>query len=223
MEKVIILASGGIDSLTVIAAAISEGKLPVILSFDYGQTNKIELEFLKKSLKQFPNYNKILHKIAKIDFSFLLDEESFSSSLIDQRVRVKKYNNLEELPNIVPNTYVPARNTIFISYAFGLAENLNITKIYLGIHKQDAPNYPDCTLKYSKAIHNLGQTGFKNKISVITPLINMNKVQIVELGKKLGVDYSNTLSCYEPINDKACHACHSCLIRDDALKANQCI
>lgn len=226
MKKVIVMASGGIDSLTTIGLIISQNKLPIILSFDYGQRNLIELSYLKKSLEQFSNQDKIIHKIIKLNFDFLLDNESGltnvkDSSLIDKQTKVEKYNDINNLPESeVPNTYVPARNTIFISYALSFAESFGIDEIYLGIHKQDAPNYPDCTQEYLNALNNLASVGFKNNINIKAPLIDMNKFEIVKLGKSLGIDYKNTISCYDPIDGKACHSCHSCLIRDSALRDN---
>lgn len=254
MKKALILASGGIDSLTVIALAIDQGYLPVILSFNYNQNNAIELQFLKKSLLQFADIVKkkwntsLEHLVINLDFDLfksslikknqvkpdiLLNQaasqeainQNLSKNILNQELsnfdKIEKYSSIEELPeNTKPSTYVPARNTIFASYALGVAESLNIYDIFLGIHKQDAPNYPDCSVEYVSQLKQLFNIASCNIVSLHAPLIDLNKTEIVAIGLKLGVNYDNTISCYDPVGNIECGICHSCLIKREAFLKN---
>ncbi|MFO1130100.1 MAG: 7-cyano-7-deazaguanine synthase [Rickettsiales bacterium] len=290
MKKALILASGGIDSLTIIAKVIEDNYVPVILSFNYNQTNLVELNYLKKSLKQFEEivsikFNaKIQHIIINLNFdlfksnllqknhhfntlnntnnklnnNYNLDDIENSNmqtnnkerdnsndinckdNIVNNTNNIEKYNTISDLPlNSKPSTYVPARNTIFASYALGLAESLDIDRIFLGIHKQDAPNYPDCSYEYFLALKNLFLIASENKVTVNAPLINLNKADIIKIGLSLKVDYSNTISCYDPIvydvnninnaivlnnvEAKACKKCHACIIRLEAFAKNNIV
>lgn len=158
------------------------------------------------------------HKIIKLDFSVFAQ----SSCLLEKNLSVPKYKKANDLGNNIPITYVPARNTIFLSYALGWAESIGANDIFMGVHMEDCANYPDCTPQYLKSFQNMANLGTKSgKISISAPLIKMSKADIVAAGLKLGVNYSNTISCYDPTLDgKSCGYCHACLIRIKAFETN---
>ena len=211
-NKAIVLLSGGLDSITVLAIAIYNGFLCSCLSFDYGQRHKIELERAKN----------ISEKFGCEHFLVKLDNKAFSgSSLVEKFTPVPK-NQTAEIPNHiasnkVPNTYVPARNTIFLAYALGIAESTGASKILIGCNEIDYSNYPDCRPEYIKAFQRLIDVAIPNsdkKIEIIAPLLHMDKKTIISTGLSLGVDYSMTISCYDPsIEGKACGLCDACIFR----------
>lgn len=210
-KKAVILVSGGIDSVTVMAMAKSQGYEIYAMSFDYSQRHNIELEKAKLNCWKM---GVIDHKIVKLDLG------SFGgSSLTDMNLEVPKYDNVEELGDEIPSTYVPARNTIFLSYALGLSEIIGAHDIFIGVHAQDYSNYPDCRPEFIKAFQNMANLATTSvitgrKITIHTPLINMNKSEIIKTGLGLNVDYADTISCYDPTDDGlACGICHTCLLR----------
>lgn len=217
-EKIILLLSGGLDSATILAMAVNENYDILALSFDYGQKHNIELE---KS-KELTKFYQVEHRIMKIDLS------SFSSSaLISKDLDAPYRKDESELPNTIPITYVPARNTIFISLALGLAEVVNANKIFIGANQVDYSCYPDCRLEYFNVFNQLLKLATKagtedgREIRIVTPILNLSKAEIIKIGLDLGLDYSMTSSCYNPGKDGlACNHCDSCLHRQKGFKEN---
>ncbi|WPY00367.1 7-cyano-7-deazaguanine synthase [Candidatus Trichorickettsia mobilis] len=220
-KKAVILVSGGVDSSTVLAMVSQMDYEIYALSFNYLQRHHIELEKIKKLIK---NYKVSQHKIINIDL------RSFGgSALTDDTIAVPKYKDVKELADDIPVTYVPARNTIFLSYALGFAEIIKGYDIFIGVHATDYANYPDCRPEFIKSFEVMANFATaigvqKSQIKIHAPLIDMTKTQIVEAGLKLGVDYNNTISCYEPTSDGlSCRECHACLIRLQAFAENNMI
>ncbi len=218
MKKAVALISGGADSATVLAIMQKANYEIYAISFNYSQRNKIEIEKVKNLIK---DYNVKQHKIVNIDL------RSFGgSALTDDAIDVPKYSDHTELQDDIPITYVPARNTIFLSYALGFAEIVGALDIFLGVHTTDYANYPDCRPEYIKSFEKLANLATAagvegNKITIHAPLINMTKGEIVKTGLELGVDYSKTISCYDPsVEGLSCRTCHACLIRLKAFKEN---
>ena len=218
MKKAVALVSGGADSATVLAIMEKENYEIHAISFNYSQRNNIELEKVKSLIK---NYKVKQHRIINIDL------RSFGgSALTDDTLEVPKYQDYHELQDDIPITYVPARNTIFLSYALGFAEIVGALDIFIGVHATDYANYPDCRPEYIKSFENLANLATSagvqgNKITIHAPLINMSKGEIIKTGLALGVDYSKTISCYDPSFDGlSCGTCHACLIRLKAFEIN---
>jgi len=211
MKKALVLLSGGLDSTTVLAIAKNLGYEIYALSFSYGQRHKIELEAAKNIAEKFVVKE---HKIANIDLRL------FGQSALTADIAVPKNAiNLDK----IPVTYVPARNTIFLSFALAYAETVGSFDIFIGVNAVDYSNYPDCRSEFILAFEKLANlataAGDKNEgnFKIHAPLIKMSKKEIIETGLKLGVDYSLTHSCYDPIiiNNKAkpCGKCDSCILR----------
>lgn len=219
MKKALALVSGGADSATVLAMITKMNYQIYVISFNYSQRNIIELSKVRDLVK---NYKIEQHKIINIDLA------SFGgSALTSNEISVPKYQNHLDLQDNIPVTYVPARNTIFLSYALGFAEIIGAADIFLGVHATDYGNYPDCRPEYIAAFENLANlataSGVEGKrITIHAPLINMTKGQIIKTGLELGVDYSKTISCYDPSEDGiSCGRCHSCLLRLRAFEENK--
>ncbi|MFN5351757.1 MAG: 7-cyano-7-deazaguanine synthase QueC [Alphaproteobacteria bacterium] len=211
-ERVLILFSGGLDSTTLLAHCLNENYEVFLLTFDYGQKHKLEVE---RAVNIALYYNIKNHKIITLDFS------SIKGSALTSEILVPK--NRDTSASGIPITYVPARNTIFLSYALAFAEVNNIHSIYIGVNAVDYSGYPDCRLEYVKSFEKMANLATKTgvegkKIKILAPLINLSKIEIIKLGIELGVDYSKTLSCYDPINGKECGSCDSCQIRQGAFK-----
>ncbi len=206
MKQAIVLLSGGLDSATVLAIAKAEGFTPHALSFDYGQRHRIELEMAKK---QATSQGIKDHRIAQIDLRI------FGGSALTSNIAVPK----DQLSKDIPVTYVPARNTIFLSYALAFAEVVGASDIFIGVNALDYSGYPDCRPEYIRAFEAMGTLATKagvegNKLQLHAPLIALTKAEIIKKGSKLGVDYSNTLSCYDPTpTGTSCGHCDSCLLR----------
>jgi len=218
MKKVIVLVSGGVDSSTVLAHVEEQDYEIYAISFNYGQKQIVEIEKIQQFIKR---YKVKEHKIINIDL------RAFgASALTDENIDVPNYEQASDLGDQIPTTYVPARNTIFLSYALAFAEIKGASDIFLGVHATDYSNYPDCRLEYIKsfeAMANLATAeGVKgNKIHIHVPLINMTKTEIVAMGLKMGVDYSSTISCYDPSSKgDSCGRCLACLVRLKAFEEN---
>ena len=208
-NNAIVLLSGGLDSTTCLAIADSLKYDEIhTISFDYGQKHKFELSLAENNSKF---YKVKKHSIVQLDTNFFK-----SSALTDSNIEVPKN---EMNTNEIPITYVPARNTVFLSYALAYAEINNCNKIYIGVNSIDYSGYPDCRPEFISAFEAMANLATKKsvsegfKISIETPLINMSKSEIVKTGKSLGVDYSKTITCYDPIDNKACGRCDSCNLR----------
>ena len=207
MSKAIVLLSGGLDSTTVLAIAKAHDFECYALSFDYGQKQRSELE----SAKTIANQSKVAeHRIMKISLA-----DIGGSALTDDKIDVPKYSESDE----IPITYVPARNTIFLSFALAWAEVIDCQKIYIGVNALDYSGYPDCRPEFIKAFEDMANLATKQsvegeKIEIKTPLISMTKAEIIQKGLSLGVDYSQTISCYlANSNGEACGECDACVLR----------
>ena len=207
MSKAIVLLSGGLDSTTVLAIAKAHDFECYALSFDYGQKQRSELE----SAKTIANQSKVAeHRIMKISLA-----DIGGSALTDDKIDVPKYSESDE----IPVTYVPARNTIFLSFALAWAEVIDCQKIYIGVNALDYSGYPDCRPEFIKAFEDMANLATKQsvegeKIEIKTPLISMTKAEIIQKGLSLGVDYSQTISCYlANSNGEACGECDACVLR----------
>ncbi len=207
VKKAVVLLSGGLDSSTVLAIAQSQGYQCYALSFDYGQKQKSELASAALVAAQF---KAIEHRVMNISLA-----DIGGSALTDANIDVPDFVESDE----IPITYVPARNTIFLSYALAWAEVLDCQNIFIGINALDYSGYPDCRQAYIDAFEVMANLATKQsvegqKISIHTPLIQLNKAQIIQLGLSLGVDYKHTTSCYQA-NDKgeACGVCDACEYR----------
>jgi len=210
-RRAVVLLSGGLDSTTVAAMAREQGFTVYALSFDYGQNHKIELESAQRVAAKLGVQR---HAIVKVDL------RSFGGSALTSEQPVPKHRTAEEIGHGVPVTYVPARNTVFLSLALAWAETLGATDIFLGVNALDYSGYPDCRPEFIRAFETLANLGTKmgaeegKRITIHTPLIAMTKKQIVEAGLRLGVDYAMTTSCYDPDErGEACGACDACLLR----------
>ena len=210
-RRAVVLLSGGLDSTTVVAIAREQGFQVYALSFDYGQNHKIELESAQRVAAKLRVQQ---HAIVKVDL------RSFGGSALTSDQPVPKHRTAEDIGHGVPVTYVPARNTVFLSLALAWAETLGATDIFLGVNALDYSGYPDCRPEFIRAFETLANLGTKmgaeegKRITIHTPLIAMTKKQIVEAGLRLGVDYAMTTSCYDPDErGEACGACDACLLR----------
>jgi len=205
-KKAVILVSGGLDSTTVVAIAKSQGYDCYTLSFDYGQRHRSELVAAQKISELMTVH---AHKVVKLDLGSI-----GGSALTDSSIAIP-----ESETTGIPVTYVPARNTVFLSIALGWAEVLGANDIFLGVNAVDYSGYPDCRPEYIKAFETMANLATKaavegQKLSIHAPLIDMSKGQIVQAGLALGVDYSNTVSCYQAsLEGQACGKCESCRLR----------
>jgi 7-cyano-7-deazaguanine synthase len=209
--KAVILLSGGIDSATTLAIAENMGFDIYALSFRYGQRHAVELEAALRIAKR---YNVVRHLIVDIDL------RQIGGSALTADIKVPKNRDAEEMKKDIPATYVPARNTIFLSYALAWAEVLGAGDIFIGVNVLDYSGYPDCRPEYIAAYEKMANLATKagvegkQKLKIHTPLIRMSKSQIIKKGIELGVDYSLTHSCYDPsVSGDACGECDSCLLR----------
>ena len=211
MKKAVCLLSGGLDSTTSLAIAQNEGFEVYALSFRYGQRHLIELEraqafALKRSVARH----------VTID----MDMRAFGGSALTADIPVPKHHDVQEIGSAIPITYVPARNTIFLSFALGWAETLGAQDIFVGVNAMDYSGYPDCRPEYITAFEQMANLATRagveghQKIRVRAPLINMSKADIGRRGIELGVDFGETTSCYDPSPAGApCRECDSCLLR----------
>lgn len=205
-KKAIVLVSGGLDSATVLAIAQNEGYESYALSFDYGQRHVHELSQSKKVAKAF---GATQHKIAKIDLGIF-----GGSALTDDSIDLPDHEE-----EGIPITYVPARNTVFLSMALSWAEVLGANAIFIGANAVDYSGYPDCRPEYIQSFEDMANLATKQSIEgapfkILAPLIDLTKAEIILCGIQLGVDYGITSSCYDPRSDgKPCKLCDSCRIR----------
>ena len=204
----IILLSGGLDSATCLAIAKADGFAPLYsLAFDYGQRHRFELT---AAARLAADAGVREHRVITIDL------RQFGGSALTGDVAVPKDRSEEQMSAAIPITYVPARNTIFLSYALAWSEVLGVENVFIGVNAIDYSGYPDCRPEFIQAFEraaNLG-TRFAGRFRIHTPLIQMTKAQIIRRGAELGIDYSLTHSCYDPDETgAACGHCDSCLLR----------
>lgn len=209
--RAVVLLSGGLDSTTVLALALAEGYTCFALSFDYGQRHEVELDAARRVAATFDVEQ---HVIAKINL------REFGGSALTSAEAVPKGRSVAQMDDGIPITYVPARNTIFLSFALAWAETLEASDIFIGVNALDYSGYPDCRPEYIAAFESLANLATKAGVEgrthtkIHTPLISMSKADIVRCGNELGVDYGLTHSCYDPdASGLPCGSCDSCLLR----------
>jgi 7-cyano-7-deazaguanine synthase len=210
MKRAVVLLSGGIDSTTTLAIAITEGYDAHALSFDYDQRHQIEMEAARRVANSLGAKE---HRVAKIDLGV------FGGSALTDDIAVPKQRSAKEIAHGIPITYVPARNTIFLAYALAWAEVVGASDIFIGVNAIDYSGYPDCRPEFIEAFEALANLGTKagvegRRFQIHTPLIKFSKAEIIRKAVELGVDLSLTHSCYDPTPEGlACGECDSCLLR----------
>lgn len=210
-KPAVVLLSGGLDSTTVLAIAKAEGYTPYALSFRYGQRHTVELEAAERVAQaQWV----ARHVIADINLRV------FGGSALTDDIAVPHLDSADELSADIPITYVPARNTVFLSFALAWAETLKSSDVFIGVNALDYSGYPDCRPEYISAYEKMANLATKagvegtQHLKIHTPLIDLTKAQTIERGLALGVDYSLTHSCYDPDEQGlSCGTCDSCLLR----------
>ena len=216
MLRAVILLSGGLDSATVAAIAKNTGHDLFALTIDYGQRHRIEVEAAKKIAGHLAV---VQHVIMPIDFRL------FGGSSLTSNMEVPKDVPLEQIGQHIPNTYVPARNTVFLALALAYAESVQAEKIYIGISGVDYSGYPDCRPEFLQAFNSLAPLATKAGVessrapSIEAPLLSLSKKETILRGLELGVDYSLTFTCYDPSPEgKSCGHCESCQLRNNAFR-----
>ena len=210
MKHAVVLLSGGLDSTTTLAIAIGQGYDVYALSFDYGQRHKIEIKAARKVAKSLGAKQ---HRVVKID------NKIFAGSALTNDLDVPKSRSEKEIAAGIPITYVPARNTIFLSHALAWAETIPAGHIFLGVNAIDYSGYPDCRPEFIAMFEMLANIGTKAgveglRFQIHTPLIKMSKAEIIRKAQELDVDLALTHSCYDPAPDgRACGQCDSCQLR----------
>ncbi|VAW73648.1 7-cyano-7-deazaguanine synthase [hydrothermal vent metagenome] len=216
-KRALVLVSGGLDSATVMAIAKQRGFELFSLSFDYGQRHRSELVAAEELTAQM---GVVEHRVAVIDLAAI-----GGSALTDSSLTVPEDSSISSDTSDIPVTYVPARNTIFLSYALALAEVQNINNIFIGVNAVDYSGYPDCRPEYIEAFEKMANLATRTAVEgqwlkIHTPLIKMSKSEIISVGVKLGVDYSRTVSCYQADSQGlACGRCDSCHLRKQGFIA----
>jgi 7-cyano-7-deazaguanine synthase len=216
--KAVVLLSGGLDSATALAIAVSEGYVPHALTFRYGQRHAIEIEAAREIARSMEVAGHVV-----IDF----DLRQFGGSALTADLAVPKGRSEEQMAAGIPVTYVPARNTIFLSFALAWAEVLGANDIFAGMNAIDYSGYPDCRPEYMEAFERMANLATKaavegkQRVHIHTPLIKLSKAEIIRRGLELGVDYSLTNSCYDPDGrGTACGQCDACQLRLKGFAAN---
>lgn len=216
-RKAVVLVSGGLDSATVLSIVEDEGFLPAAITFRYGQRHGVELEAAKRVIAAAGVTDHIEVEI---------DLRKIGGSALTADIDVPKARALEEMSDGIPVTYVPARNTVFLSFALAWAEVLEADDIYIGVNALDYSGYPDCRPEYIEAYERMANLATKRgvegqKLSIHTPLIGLTKAEIIARGIELGVDYGITRSCYDPSpTGEACGECDSCQLRLKGFSEN---
>jgi 7-cyano-7-deazaguanine synthase len=218
LKKAVVLLSGGLDSATVLAIARSEGYEVNALSFSYGQRHLWELEAAKRVAESI---GVAQHRVATIDLRV------FGGSALTDDIAVPKGRATDEMSHGIPVTYVPARNTIFLSFALAWAEVLGSSDVFIGVNALDYSGYPDCRPEFIEAFEKMANLATKagvegrQSLKIHTPLIALSKAQIIAKGIELGVDYSLTSSCYDPSPaGEPCGQCDSCMLRQKGFREN---
>jgi 7-cyano-7-deazaguanine synthase len=211
LKKAVCLLSGGLDSTTALAIAQEQGFEVYALSFSYGQRHTVELE----KAQQFARERKVARHIT-LD----IDLRQFGGSALTADIAVPKANSLADVEAGIPITYVPARNTVFLSFALGWAETLGAQDIFIGVNALDYSGYPDCRPEFLEAFERLANLATKagvqgtQKLTIQAPLLHMTKADVVRKGTALGIDFGETSSCYDPSpNGAPCGHCDACLLR----------
>ena len=217
-KRAVVLLSGGLDSTTVLAIARSQGYECYALSFSYGQRHVWELEAAKRVAEALGAKQ---HRVAQIDLRV------FGGSALTDEIDVPKGRDTEAMSHGIPITYVPARNTIFLSFALAWAEVLGSSDVFIGVNALDYSGYPDCRPEFISAYEKMAKLATKagveghQNLHVHTPLIDLSKAQIIARGLELGVNYALTSSCYDPApGGEPCGQCDSCLLRQKGFREN---
>lgn len=215
-KPAVVLLSGGLDSATVLAIALERGFRPVTLTFRYGQRHAAEID-VARALAEANGIKR--HVVADIDL------RAFGGSALTADIDVPKHRSDAEIGEGIPITYVPARNTVFLSYALALAETTQSFDVFIGVNALDYSGYPDCRPEFVAAFENVMNLATKAGVegekpfTLHTPLIDMSKADIIRHGTRLGVDYANTLSCYDPTTDgRHCGECDACHLRKKGFR-----
>lgn len=215
----VVLLSGGLDSATCLAIAKDAGFAAHAISFRYGQRHQYELD---RAAKLASHLSAASHRIVDIDLA-----QFGGSALTDNEIDVPKGDSVEEIGDAIPVTYVPARNTVFLSLALALAETLGANDIYIGVNALDYSGYPDCRPDFIDSFQTMANLATKagvegeTQLTIHTPLIDLTKAQIIAKGVALGVDYGMTISCYDPGPDEEpCGHCDACLLRAKGFAEN---
>ncbi len=209
-RKAVVLVSGGLDSATVMAIARNKGFQIHGISFDYGQRHRFELNAAQQVCRA---------ENAKSHVVFPIDTQIFQGSALTNDIDVPHHRSDDEISDGIPVTYVPARNTIFLSIALGLAESIGACDLFIGVNAVDYSGYPDCRPEFVAAYEAMANLATKagiegRRISIHTPLVSLTKAEIIQQGLALGVDYGLTHSCYDPSDDGvSCGDCDSCTLR----------
>jgi 7-cyano-7-deazaguanine synthase len=210
-KPAVVLLSGGLDSATVLAMAAAQGFEPHALSFRYGQRHICELDAAARIAQRYGARRHVV-----VDF----DLRTFGGSALTGDLPVPKNRTVAQMGQGIPATYVPARNTIFLSFALAWAETLQCSDIFIGVNALDYSGYPDCRPQYIEAFQRMANLATRagvegeQTLTIHTPLIRMTKAQIIREGLRLGVDYALTSSCYDPgLDDRPCEHCDACLLR----------
>ena len=218
-KRAVVLLSGGLDSATCLAIAKSEGYELHAISFQYGQRHLYELERAKKLSSLF---EVTTHQVVDINLG-----QFGGSALTDPDLEVPKSDRVEEIGDKIPITYVPARNTVFLSLALAFAETVSARDLFIGVNALDYSGYPDCRIEYIQAFETMANLATKagvegeDPIRIHTPLVDLTKAQIIQRGLELGVDYSMTMSCYDPGSGGVpCQHCDACLLRQKGFGEN---
>ncbi len=211
-RKAVCLFSGGLDSTTTLYVALSEGYLPLAVTFDYGQLHRREIEAARMIAESL----NIKHQIVKISLPW------GGSSLIDAALDIPENRSVLEMSEGIPSTYVPARNTIFLSFAMSLAEAQNCEAIFIGANALDYSGYPDCRPDYFELMEAVIRKGTKRGVegkplTIKAPLLHLKKSEIVKLGAALGVPFERTWSCYRG-GEVPCSTCDACLLREKGFE-----
>ncbi len=209
MNRAVVLVSGGLDSATALAVAKRDGATPYALTFRYGQRHAIEVDAARRVAQHAGVAD---HAIVDVDL------RAFGGSALTGDIAVPKDRPRDEMSREIPVTYVPARNTIFLSFALAWAEVLDARDVYIGVNALDYSGYPDCRPEYIAAFERMAnlatRAGVQGRgVRIRAPLIDLTKSEIIRLGLSLGVDYSLTTSCYDPRDGTACGHCDACVLR----------
>lgn len=215
-QRAVVLLSGGLDSTTVLAVALNQGFEVYALSFRYGQRHHVELEAARQIAH---HYGVARHLVFDVDLS------RFGGSALTDAIDVPKDRPIDIMDTAIPLTYVPARNTVFLSLALAWAETLGAQDIFIGVNALDYSGYPDCRPEYIRAFSEMADLATKagvegqQRLRIHTPLINLSKADIVRLGHSLGVDYGMTSSCYDPaVDGNPCGRCDACQLRQKGFE-----
>ncbi len=215
MKRAVVLLSGGLDSTTVLAMALARGFVPTALCISYGQRHSVEIERSKK----------VAEAMGVTDFRVVtVDLRAIGGSALTADIEVPKDRPSQEMSHGIPVTYVPARNTLFLSLALGLAEVLGAQDLFIGVNAVDYSGYPDCRPEFIRGFQSLADLATRagvegQRFTVHAPLAGMTKAQIILEGVRLGVDYGMTHSCYDPDpGGRACGRCDSCVLRQKGFE-----